>query len=217
MYNYDEVNTMRQYLIDKGVPIEDIFMDHAGFNTYSTMYRAKKIFDVKPILSDRCYLCHGPDDGTREAGLRFDTKEGAYAALGINKDRFAIVPNDTISSQLISRIHAIGTEKLMPPEDSNLSLNDYEKKVLTKWIQQGAVWKDHWAFVAPEKKEVPQINNTSLVANEVDHFIIQKLETLGLNPSEKALWLHITQPELIICEEEGTNAGVKTRFVVMPR
>lgn len=144
------------------------------------------IFDVKPILSDRCYLCHGPDDGTREAGLRFDTKEGAYAALGINNDRFAIVPNDTISSQLVSRIHAVGTEKLMPPEDSNLSLNDYEKKVLTKWIEQGAVWKDHWAFVAPEKKEVPQITNKSLVANEIDHFIIQKLETLGLNPSEKA-------------------------------
>ena len=144
------------------------------------------IFDVKPILSDRCFLCHGPDDGTREAGLRLDTKEGAYAALGINKDRFVIVPKDTTASELVNRIHAVGTEKLMPPEDANLTLNDYEKKVLTKWIQQGAIWKDQWAFVVPKKEKVPQIANVSLTANEIDNFIIQKLETLGLNPSERA-------------------------------
>ncbi|WP_299762523.1 PSD1 and planctomycete cytochrome C domain-containing protein [uncultured Dokdonia sp.] len=144
------------------------------------------IFDVKPILSDRCYLCHGPDDGTREANLRLDTKEGAFAAIGPNQDRFAIVPNDTLTSQLVSRIHAVGTEKLMPPEDSNLSLTDYEKQVLTKWIDQGAVWKDHWAFVAPQKKETPQITNTSLAANEIDNFIIKKLEQQGLSPSERA-------------------------------
>jgi hypothetical protein len=144
------------------------------------------IFDVKPILSDRCYLCHGPDDGTREANLRLDIKEGAYGAIGPNQDRFAIVPNDTLTSQLVSRIHAVEIERRMPPEDSNLSLTDYEKKVLTKWIDQGAVWKEHWAFVIPEKKEIPQITNTSLASNEIDYFIIKKLEQQGLSPSEKA-------------------------------
>ncbi len=144
------------------------------------------IFDVKPILSDRCYLCHGPDDGTREAGLRLDTKEGAYAALGVDKDRFAIVPGDTLTSVMVDRIHSMDPTKQMPPEDSNLRLSSYEKQVLTKWIEQGAVWKDHWAFVAPEKKEIPSIPNRSLAANEIDHFIIRKLESLGLEPSEKA-------------------------------
>ncbi len=144
------------------------------------------IFDVKPILSDRCYLCHGPDEGTREANLRLDTKEGAYAAIGEHLDKFAIVPGDTASSQLVFRINNTNIEKRMPPEASNLSLNEYEKKVLTKWVQQGAVWKDHWAFVAPIKKEIPKISSTGLAANEIDNFIIKELAQKGLSQSEKA-------------------------------
>ncbi|MCD2258142.1 PSD1 and planctomycete cytochrome C domain-containing protein [Psychroserpens sp. XSD401] len=144
------------------------------------------IFDVKPILSDRCYLCHGPDNGTREANLRLDTKEGAYAAIGENLDRFAVVPGDTLLSQMAHRINSTNPLKMMPPEDSNLSLNTYEKAVLTKWIAQGAVWKDHWAFVAPEKSKIPEVKNNNLVVNEIDNFIIQKLEEQGLSLSEKA-------------------------------
>lgn len=144
------------------------------------------IFDVKPILSDRCYLCHGPDEGTREAGLRLDTKEGAFKALGQNMERFAIVPGDTAASGLVDRIYTTQLEKLMPPEDSNLSLNTYEKAVLRKWVEQGAVWKDHWAFVKPVKKDVPQISNPSLARNEIDNFIIKKLEQLGIQPAERA-------------------------------
>ncbi len=144
------------------------------------------IFDVKPILSDRCYLCHGPDSGTREANLRLDTKAGAFAAIGVNKDKFAIVPGDTLSSRMVARINAKDIEKLMPPEDSNLSLSDYEKEVLVKWIDQGAIWKEHWAFVPPEKKEVPTIVNTKLIANEIDNFIVKRLEQKGLVPSAKA-------------------------------
>ncbi len=144
------------------------------------------IFDVKPILSDRCYLCHGPDEGTREANLRLDTKEGAYAAIGEHLDKFAIVPGDTVASQLVFRINNTDIEKRMPPETSNLSLSDYEKKVLTKWVQQGAIWKDHWAFVPPIKKEIPKISNTNVISNEIDNFIVKSLEQHGLSPSEKA-------------------------------
>lgn len=144
------------------------------------------IFDVKPILSDRCYLCHGPDNGTREANLRLDTKEGAYAAIGDNLNRFAIVPGDTANSTLTHRINSKNPMKIMPPEDSNLSLNDYEKAVLTKWIDQGAVWKSHWAFVQPKKTKIPEINNNTLSYNEIDNFIIKKLEEKGLSISEKA-------------------------------
>ena len=144
------------------------------------------IFDVKPILSDRCYLCHGPDEGTREAGLRLDLKETAYAAIGKDLDRHAIIPGDTINSQMVYRINNPDIEKRMPPLVSNLTLTKYERKVLTKWIQQGAVWKDHWAFVPPVKSKIPQVNHTQLVANEIDNFILKTLEQKGLQPAERA-------------------------------
>ncbi|WP_233164111.1 PSD1 and planctomycete cytochrome C domain-containing protein [Snuella sedimenti] len=144
------------------------------------------IFHVKPILSDRCYLCHGPDEGTREAGLRFDTKEGAFAAIGEHLDKYAIVPGDAASSRLVFKINSTDPEQIMPPPDSNLTLSEYEKQILTKWIEQGAVWKDHWSFVPPKKKEVPSISNPEWASNEIDYFIAKRLEQEGLAPSEKA-------------------------------
>ena len=128
------------------------------------------IFDVKPILSDRCYLCHGPDEGTREAGLRLDIKENAFGAIGKDLDRYAIVPSNTESSQLVFRINNPNVEKRMPPVHSNLSLSDYEKQVLTKWVEQGAEWKDHWAFVAPRKIEIPVSSNTG--GNGIDILLL---------------------------------------------
>ena len=144
------------------------------------------IFDVKPILSDRCYLCHGPDEGTREGGLRLDTKAGAYAAIGEHLDKYAIVPGDVESSRLVSKINNPDPEKVMPPIASNLSLSNYEKKVLAKWIKQGAVWKDHWSFTPPVKSEVPQVSNSNWVSNGIDNFILKRLEEKGLKPSPKA-------------------------------
>jgi len=143
------------------------------------------IFDVKPILSDRCYLCHGPDEGTREAGLRLDIKENAFAAIGKDLDRYAIVPGNKETSQLVYRINNPDQEKIMPPVHSNLSLSDYEKQVLTKWVEQGAEWKDHWAFVVPQKANVPVVSNRN-PANEIDNFILSTLEQKGLKPSQKA-------------------------------
>jgi len=144
------------------------------------------IFHVKPILSDRCYLCHGPDDGTREAGLRLDIKEGAYAAIGKHLDKFAIVPGDVETSQLVFRINNPDIEKRMPPATSNLSLTEYEKQLLTKWVSQGAVWKDHWAFVPPIKKKLPNISDPKLASNEIDYFIIKKLEEKNLKLSNRS-------------------------------
>jgi hypothetical protein len=144
------------------------------------------IFDVKPILSDRCYLCHGPDEGTREAGLRLDIKENAFAAIGKELDRYAIVPGNTESSQMVYRITHSDPEKRMPPIESNLSLTDYEKQVLVRWIEQGAVWKDHWAFVVPEKPGLPEFEGADQVSNEIDLFVIEKLKQKGLRPNERA-------------------------------
>jgi hypothetical protein len=144
------------------------------------------IFDVKPILSDRCYLCHGPDDGTREAGLRLDLKESAYAALGENLDRFAIVPGNIDSSQMVYRINHPDIQKRMPPQESNLTLSEYERNILVKWIEQGAVWKDHWAFVVPEKPDLPLLKNAEQPDSEIDIFILEKLGQKGMQPSERA-------------------------------
>ncbi|MFD1163696.1 PSD1 and planctomycete cytochrome C domain-containing protein [Hwangdonia seohaensis] len=145
------------------------------------------IFDVKPILSDRCYLCHGPDEGTREAGLRLDTQVGAFKA--IEKDdlyKHVIVPGNPENSKLVYKITNTDLQQVMPPPSSNLTLSEYEKQVLIKWIEQGAEWKSHWSFVPPVKKELPKVTNEEWASNAVDRFIAKRLEKEGLKPSEEA-------------------------------
>ena len=142
-------------------------------------------FHVKPILSDRCFTCHGPDPKTREAGLRLDTKEGAFAALGDNKDHHAIIAKDIENSTLIERIYTENAEDIMPPPESNLNLNDYEKAVLKKWIEQGAEWKEHWSFLPMKKQDIPEVENEA-VNNEIDNFVLAKLESQNIQPMEMA-------------------------------
>jgi hypothetical protein len=143
-------------------------------------------FHVKPILSDKCFLCHGPDPGTREAGLRFDTEEGAFAALGELKDHYAIVPGKPEESKMVYRITNEDPNVRMPPPDSNLHLTQYEKEVLVKWIEQDAKWESHWSFIPPEMPEVPEVRKKDWPNNEIDHFVLRKLESKGIKPSEKA-------------------------------
>ena len=125
-------------------------------------------FHVKPILSDRCFACHGPDAQKREADLRLDIAENAYAALASGNGR-AIVANNINKSQLVHRVLAADAEVVMPPPESNLSLNDSEKALLIKWIEQGAIYKPHWAFAKPQKNKVP-IAGADWANNEIDHF-----------------------------------------------
>ena len=143
-------------------------------------------FDVKPILSDRCFKCHGPDKNAIEGGLSLNTAEDAYTALGKNKDHYAIVPGDVKKSELVNRIFTKDESLMMPPPESNLELNEYEKEVLKKWIDQGAEFKTHWAFIAPEKPTVPKTTNTTWAQNEIDQFVLSKLEHNGLEPNENA-------------------------------
>ncbi len=142
-------------------------------------------FHVKPILSDRCFVCHGPDANTREAGLRFDTKEGAFAALGDVKDHHAIVANDLENSSLIQRIFTENSEDIMPPPESNLSLTNYEKEVLKKWIEQGAEWKEHWSFLPIKKPTIPKIE-IGKVNNPIDNFVLEKLKNQNIQSMGKA-------------------------------
>ena len=140
-------------------------------------------FDVKPILSDRCFKCHGPDKNAIEARLSLNKAEDAYTALGENKDRFAIVPNQPGKSELVNRIYSDDPNLVMPPPESNLDLTPKEKAILEKWIAQGAEYKEHWAFIPPVNPEVPTVNDSAWSGNEIDKFVMEKLLLNGLAPS----------------------------------
>lgn len=143
-------------------------------------------FHIKPILSDRCFKCHGPDAGQRQANLRLDREEDAFAALKNSPGLHAIVPGKPEYSDLITRIYSTDPQQVMPPLESNLSLSDHEKALLKKWIDQGAKYKKHWAFIAPEKPEIPVIKNREWPRSQIDYFILARLEQQRLQPSPQA-------------------------------
>ena len=141
-------------------------------------------FHVKPILSDRCFVCHGPDEENREAGLRLDQESSAFAALESGLGH-AIVPGKVRKSELAARILTQDAELVMPPQESNLSLSDQEKAILLKWIEQGAEYQPHWAFSKPLKPELPQVL-PDWTRNEIDQFIAQRLVQSHIDPAAEA-------------------------------
>ncbi|WPP48343.1 DUF1553 domain-containing protein [Catalinimonas niigatensis] len=143
-------------------------------------------FHVKPILSDRCFACHGPDENAREADLRLDLEEMAFAALGEDKDHYALVKGDVEESQVYHRIISQDPEIMMPPPESNLELSEYEVALLTRWIEQGAEYKQHWSFIKAEKPEVPEVEEDRQAKNEIDPFILKRMEREALTLSPEA-------------------------------
>ena len=141
-------------------------------------------FDVKPILSDKCYTCHGPDDKARKANLRLDTENGFYKALEDNPNHFVIDKNNLAESEILKRISSKNSVYKMPPPESNLDLSDREKEILKKWVLQGGKWDKHWAYIKPELPIVPEVKNISWTTNEIDYFILRKLESKGMSPSK---------------------------------
>lgn len=140
-------------------------------------------YHVQPILSDRCYQCHGPDEKTRKAGLRLDVEAIAFSKLESGKRAFS--PGNLYKSESANRIIHQDPEILMPPPESNLSLTNREKAIIFKWIEQGAQWKKHWAFLPPKKQNPKSTNDTEL-SNPIDLFIKEKLDREGLDFSPKA-------------------------------
>ncbi|MBV9083757.1 MAG: DUF1553 domain-containing protein [Acidobacteriaceae bacterium] len=138
---------------------------------------------VRPILSDKCFLCHGPDEGTRMADLRLDTKEGAFAK---RKNGYPIVAGKPDESLLVKRIYSNDPAFRMPPVFSHRTLTDEQKDTLRHWIEQGAKWDQHWAFAAPKKVAAPQVKQTAWPRNEIDRFILAKIEANGLQPAPEA-------------------------------
>jgi Protein of unknown function (DUF1553)/Protein of unknown function (DUF1549)/Planctomycete cytochrome C len=143
-------------------------------------------FHVRPILSDRCFKCHGPDANKREANLRLDTEEGAFAALKDNPGEHVIVPGDPLNSAMYARLVSTDTSELMPPPSSNLALTKTEIEIIRKWIEQGAKYKKHWSFIAPQRPTVPTVDKDLKPQNPIDNFIFAKLEEVGLDPNEPA-------------------------------
>ena len=143
-------------------------------------------FHIRPILSDKCFACHGPDNNSREADLRLDTEEGAYNALTQTAGMHAIVPGHPEQSEAYLRITSDDELLRMPPVSSNLTLTDYEVKLIERWIRQGAEYKPHWAFTPPEKPEIPKVGRTDWPVNELDWFVLAKMEIAGFKPNPKA-------------------------------
>ncbi len=144
-------------------------------------------FQIRPIFSDKCYACHGPDANKREAGLRLDIAEEAYKALKEHPDAHAIVPGKPGSSELFLRVTSTDTSYQMPPPSSHLpTLTETEIKLIKKWIEQGAKYEKHWAFVAPKKSTLPKVKNSKWPKNEIDFFMLQKMEQKDLAPNEEA-------------------------------
>lgn len=144
-------------------------------------------YDVRPILSDKCFNCHGPDAQKREAGLRLDIAEEAYKALQDHPGKHAIVPGNPDLSELIVRVSSKDTSLQMPSVKSGLpALTEREINILKKWIKQGAVYEPHWAFVVPKKQPVPEVSDRQWPVNEIDFFILQKMEQKGLKPNAPA-------------------------------
>ena len=144
-------------------------------------------FHIRPILSDKCFKCHGPDANKREAHLRLDIADSAYAPLKETKGAFAIIPGKPEESELYKRIISDDSSYMMPSPEGHLgALTQYELALFKKWILQGAKYETHWAFIPPQKNPLPKIDNKSWVKNEIDYFIENKLEEKGLTPNEEA-------------------------------
>ncbi|HWL92492.1 MAG TPA: DUF1549 domain-containing protein, partial [Phycisphaerae bacterium] len=139
--------------------------------------------DIRPILSDKCYTCHGPDKARRLTKLRFDVEADAKQDLG---GRFAILPGAAAKSEMIRRITAAEPARRMPPVASGRTLTSREIQLIERWIEQGAQWDNHWSFNPPRRAPLPDLRNTAWARNEIDFFVLNRLQTEGHIPAPEA-------------------------------
>jgi mono/diheme cytochrome c family protein len=139
--------------------------------------------DILPVLSDNCFQCHGPDEKARKAKLRLDTKEGAFR---VKDGKTVIVPGKSAESELISRINSRDPEALMPPPESHHKLTPRQIDLIRRWVDEGAKWARHWAFKPIEAPKPPRVKNSRWPVNDIDRWILARLEREGLEPSPTA-------------------------------
>ena len=144
--------------------------------------------EIQPILSDNCYHCHGPDASGRKAGFRLDLHEAAFA--GGKSGLASVVPGKPDESELVARVFSHDSEEIMPSSDSNKTLTAAQKDLLRRWVAEGAVWGEHWAYVAPKRPAVPSVpttgNQQSASANPIDAFIRARLAAEKITPAPEA-------------------------------
>ena len=139
--------------------------------------------EIRPVLSENCFQCHGPDSSTRMAGLRLDLKDGLFEG---RKNGAVIVPGKPEASLLFQRVSAADPNRRMPPPYSHKALNGRQVNLLRRWIEAGAPWQEHWAFRAPVKPRAPAVQNAAWVKNAIDRFVLHPLEAKGLSPAPAA-------------------------------
>lgn len=139
--------------------------------------------DIRPILSDRCYACHGADEANRQANLRLDTKEGVFAE---EEGDHYILPGSPRNSKIFNRITSKELSLRMPPVYSGLKLSKEEIELIRLWIEQGAKWQLHWSFIPPKSPKFPEVTNKSWPRNGIDFFVLDRLTSKGMIPSPEA-------------------------------
>ncbi len=135
--------------------------------------------DIRPILADNCFACHGPDRPARKADLRLDRREEAIKAK-------AFEPGKADQSELVTRIFSTDPDEMMPPPKSHKRLTDAQKDLLKRWIAAGAEYQPHWSFIAPKRPALPVVKQADWVRNPIDHFILARLDRENLKPSPEA-------------------------------
>jgi hypothetical protein len=146
--------------------------DHVSFNR-----------DIRPIMSDTCFRCHGPDKNARMAGMRLDIREEALRPM--QSAKIPIVPGDPDKSEIIERIFD-GGAKIMPPAYVHKELTQKQKDTIRRWVSEGAVYEGHWAYQPLQRPQVPNVGDASVVKNPIDNFIQSRLKQEGLAVSSEA-------------------------------
>lgn len=155
----------------------------ALLGSFSSLAPAEEAIDfnrtIRPLLASKCFACHGPDEETREADLRLDNRESIV-------DAESIAPGKPDESELWRRILTDDPDEQMPPPDSGESLTDKQKKQIRQWISEGAKYEDHWAFVPPQRPDLPTVSDPSWSRNDIDRFVLARLDAESLSPSKEA-------------------------------
>ncbi|MGD9854144.1 MAG: PSD1 and planctomycete cytochrome C domain-containing protein [Planctomycetaceae bacterium] len=139
--------------------------------------------DVRPLLSDRCFQCHGPDRIARQANLRLDQEADVFSE---RDGTHVVVAGDPAASELIRRMTAHDADEVMPPADSGRTLSAAEIALIKRWVEQGAMWEQHWAFLTPQRPELPPLRDSSWARNAIDDFVLARLERAALRPAPEA-------------------------------
>jgi hypothetical protein len=173
---------------DTRQPNAALFAATAAGDPVQSAGRSKIVFnrDIRPILADRCFACHGPDPNKRQAGLRLDRPDAATGPLPKHPGLRAFVPGDPDHSEALRRILTTDPILIMPPGSSHLKLDAKEKDLIRQWLLQGGAYQEHWAFTKPIRPATPAVQNSAWPKNDIDRFVLANLEANGLTPSKQA-------------------------------